>query len=196
MFDHGCDCFTIAFQTLMLMKTLQIGNNFCLLLGLLTTGQTFYFSILEEYYIGELILGVFNGVTDGSILVFVLYNSAGFFGNQIFLTQIDFGLIGLDFSLSVNYIILAFLLTSQSIGILIHLLTIVRKTWKNQQNLCEMSLPVPFSFFNLFVETACFYLNFLAVWLVCECYPKLLLKDPLVPCFLFSFVFVQSVLQI
>ena len=49
----------------------------------------FYFCTLEEYYTGGLFLGVGNGVTDGSVLMYLMFLFTGFKGNDIWLTEID-----------------------------------------------------------------------------------------------------------
>lgn len=81
MFDHGCDSFTAAFICLMMSKMMQVGNGPASLLILLAITQSFYFSTLEEYYIGGLFLGPFNGVTDGSVLIIAIFLVSGIFGN-------------------------------------------------------------------------------------------------------------------
>lgn len=50
--------------------------------------STFYFSTLEEYYLGGLFLGVGNGVTDGSGTIFAILILMGFLGNDIMLKTI------------------------------------------------------------------------------------------------------------
>jgi len=51
---------------------------------LLASTQSFYFSTLEEYYIGGLYLGVGNGVTDGSAPIIALFIYCGMYGNDLF----------------------------------------------------------------------------------------------------------------
>lgn len=46
--------------------------------------MSFYFSTLEEYYIGGLFLGVGNGVTDGSVALIFLFLFSGYYGNDVF----------------------------------------------------------------------------------------------------------------
>lgn len=93
MMDHGCDSFSTGFHTLMMLKVLQIGNNFFILFGVIAASQTFYISTLEEYYTGGLFLGLFNGVTDGSVLVIGFLIYCGFYGNDLYAqpTSILFG---------------------------------------------------------------------------------------------------------
>jgi ethanolaminephosphotransferase len=89
LFDHGCDSFTTALLTIMIMKMVQIGNSGFLFYPLLASTMSFYFSTLEEYYIGGLYLGVFNGVTDGSLLVICLFLFSGYYGNDVFKESIS-----------------------------------------------------------------------------------------------------------
>jgi hypothetical protein len=86
MFDHGCDSFTAALLTLMMAKMMQIGNGPLVMWVLLGVAQSFHFSTLEEYYIGGLFLGPFNGVTDGSALIISIFMATGIAGNDIWLT--------------------------------------------------------------------------------------------------------------
>ena len=41
----------------------------------------FHFATLEEYYVGTLRMPVFNAVTDGSLLVILIYLVTGSLGN-------------------------------------------------------------------------------------------------------------------
>ena len=88
MFDHGCDSFTAALLCLMMSKMMQIGNGPLVMWMLLGITQSFHFSTLEEYYIGGLFLGPFNGVTDGSALIISIFMLSGIVGNEIWLTQV------------------------------------------------------------------------------------------------------------
>lgn len=86
LFDHGCDSFTTAILALMTSKMMQLGNGPIILWSLLSVTQSFYFSTLEEYYIGGLFLGPFNGVTDGSAALISIFFFTGVFGNDIWVT--------------------------------------------------------------------------------------------------------------
>jgi hypothetical protein len=78
----------------MFMKIMQIGNNFIVFLSLLAVTQSFYFSTLEEYYIGGLYLGIGNGVTDGSVLLIGLFLFTGYYGSQPWLYIVDIAYAG------------------------------------------------------------------------------------------------------
>lgn len=119
LFDHGCDSFTTALLTIMIMKLVQIGNSGFVLVPLLASTMSFYFSTLEEYYIGGLFLGVGNGVTDGSVLLIFLFLFSGYYGNEVFKNYVDIP-TGPSSSvrLQVCYILGIVLLVSQAISVL------------------------------------------------------------------------------
>ena len=48
----------------------------------------FHFTTLEEFYVGTLALPVCNAVSDGSILIIILYLVTGITGNEIWATEI------------------------------------------------------------------------------------------------------------
>ena len=116
MFDHGCDSFTCALLTLMICKMMQVGNSTLLIAVLIGPTMTFYFCTLEEYYIGGLFLGPFNGVSDGSVLFIVLFLTSGIFGNDIWLVPLDVPIIG---TYSFSYLFANFVYISQFFAVLI-----------------------------------------------------------------------------
>ena len=67
LLDHGMDSVTAVINNFLLQRVMQIGNNYFCLIGLLVSTMPFYFAMLEQYYTGELILQVVNGVDDGSL---------------------------------------------------------------------------------------------------------------------------------
>ena len=75
----------------MIMKVIQMGNGSLLLFTLLGPTQSFYFSTLEEYYIGGLFLGVGNGATDGSFPIIALFIYCGMYGNDGFKNDLFLG---------------------------------------------------------------------------------------------------------
>ena len=50
--------------------------------------SAFYFATLEEYYVGTLKLPVCNAVSDGSILLIIMYILTGVMGNGIWVVPI------------------------------------------------------------------------------------------------------------
>lgn len=86
VFDHGVDCFAIGLQFLTFGRLLQIGDNFLMKLLLLVAYQSFHFLTLENYYIGELVLGRINGVSEGSFTAILIWLFSAKVGNE-FWTQ-------------------------------------------------------------------------------------------------------------
>ena len=70
--------------TAMIVKCIQAGDIYLVLLALVGLVQAFYFSTLEEYYTGGLFLGLGNGVTDGSILVSGFFFFTAIAGTDVF----------------------------------------------------------------------------------------------------------------
>jgi hypothetical protein len=78
---------------------------------------SFHFSTLEEYYTGGLFLGPFNPISDGSLVIYLLFIFMGIFGNSFWtytifegnspsesLRLIDLSLIGASLSQVVIYL--------------------------------------------------------------------------------------------
>ena len=57
--------------------------------------MTFYFEVLKQYYVGAMMLGPGNGVSDGSIIAYSLYIYAGIWGVDFFLKEVNLNFIGL-----------------------------------------------------------------------------------------------------
>jgi hypothetical protein len=61
---------------------------------------------LEEYYIGGLYLGIFNGVTDGSVLIISVYLYCAICGNSLFINEATIsGLSEEEFNLTIAEIV-------------------------------------------------------------------------------------------
>jgi len=88
LFDHGCDCFSTGLQAILTLRVVQIGNNWisfvCIVIGICT----FHFTTLEEYYIGTLKLPVGNAVSDGSVLVVLVFIVTGITGNEVWVHEV------------------------------------------------------------------------------------------------------------
>jgi len=82
LFDHGCDAFSTGFQMLMILRTLQCGNNFLSYALVVMSMAGFHFTTLEEYYLGTLALPVCNAVSDGSVLLVLFYLITAGIGND------------------------------------------------------------------------------------------------------------------
>jgi ethanolaminephosphotransferase len=60
-----------------------VGNNALAYVMLMTIYACFHFCTLEEYYVGTLRLPVCNGVSDGSVMMIILFIVTGIFGNDV-----------------------------------------------------------------------------------------------------------------
>ena len=54
------------------------------ILGVIGGTSTFYYTMIEEYYTGGLFLGPFNGVSDGSVILYTFFIIGAFLGNETF----------------------------------------------------------------------------------------------------------------
>lgn len=88
IFDHGCDAFSTGLQALLALRTLQVGNNFLSYATVVMAMAAFHFTTLEEYYVGTLCLPVCNAVSDGSLLIILLFLVTGFTGNWIWTVHV------------------------------------------------------------------------------------------------------------
>lgn len=83
LMDHGCDIFTSIFTAFNLSHLFLLGNDdlfsFSGFFGLLVG---FYCPTYEEYKIGEMHFGAFNGVDEGNMLVVFLGILIGFTGQD------------------------------------------------------------------------------------------------------------------
>lgn len=59
-----------------------MGNSALAYVLLMTIYACFHFATLEEYYVGILRLPVCNGVSDGSVMMIILFIATGIFGND------------------------------------------------------------------------------------------------------------------
>ena len=61
-----------------------LGDQYFCLIGMLCSTMPFYFATLEQFYTGELILQVVNGVDDGSLVYIGVCFMTAYFGNEIY----------------------------------------------------------------------------------------------------------------
>ena len=72
----------------MVLRVFQCGNNFISYLMVVMAMASFHFATLEEYYVGTLKLPPCNAVSDGSIMLILMYIITGILGNQIWVKPI------------------------------------------------------------------------------------------------------------
>jgi ethanolaminephosphotransferase len=80
IFDHGCDAYNVIFQMVIILKALEAGNNELPLWIFFCGTMIFYVSIIQEYYTGELELGKFNAVSEGSVILYIIFIYMGIVG--------------------------------------------------------------------------------------------------------------------
>jgi ethanolaminephosphotransferase len=114
MFDHGCDSFSTALMAMMMGKMMQVGNGTVILWILVAVTQSFHFCTLEEYYIGGLYLGPFNGVTDGSAAIIGIFLITGIFGYDCWLASFNIPGFGL---IRASHIVAYLILVSQIVAV-------------------------------------------------------------------------------
>lgn len=56
------------------------------MLNMMSASACFHLSTLEEYYTGGLFLGPGNGISDGSVIVYIVFIVMGALGNEFWLT--------------------------------------------------------------------------------------------------------------
>lgn len=79
----------------------------------LAVTQSFHFCTLEEYYIGGLFLGPFNGVTDGSAALILIFFATGIAGTDFWAITANLPLLG---KMRISQIIAFALLLSQFVA--------------------------------------------------------------------------------
>ena len=82
--DHGVDSVNIVLSSQNVMALLQLGHwptMFCLAVWT-TTSTPFFFATWEEHFTGSLYLGLFNGPTDGVLIVCASYLLTAFRGQD------------------------------------------------------------------------------------------------------------------
>lgn len=89
LLDHGMDSVTTVINNFIIQRTLQLGNCYVNIIGMLVTSIPFYFAVLEQYYTGELVLQVVNGVDDGSFIYIAICLLSALYGPSFWKQEID-----------------------------------------------------------------------------------------------------------
>jgi len=82
--DHGCDGFAMGYFALILLKLVQSGDTVLALAATNCSTFGFYVSTLEHYYTQNHFMGPGNMVTDGSIIIILIFFGMAFTGNDFF----------------------------------------------------------------------------------------------------------------
>lgn len=158
LFDHGADCINSGLSTFCFMHFIKISSNI-VYLPIPAILSVFFVVTLEEYYVGSLDFGKINIVNEGNTAISLLILTGFFFGNQIYHTQLFWGMNIADF---VCYSMLFF-------GIIDNLVRIV-KTMKGF-GVCELLKRLSlFTFMTISFIPLC---GFSENWVVTD-HPKVL----------------------
>ncbi|ETW86660.1 phosphatidylinositol synthase 1 (CDP-alcohol phosphatidyltransferase1) [Heterobasidion irregulare TC 32-1] len=130
MFDHGCDALNTTLEVILASHALNLGRSWWTVAAQVATLANFYLTTWEEYYTGQLYLGVFSGPVEGIIMIVAIYILTGIYGptfwdNKILtftgLDQVDaiasrvpnialnelfmvFGTLGMAFNIATSYV--------------------------------------------------------------------------------------------
>ena len=72
LFDHGCDAMTAVLNNIMVQRILQMGSGAPALICMMVSTIPFYYLILEEFYLGVLMMPMFSGPDDSSLAYYAL----------------------------------------------------------------------------------------------------------------------------
>ena len=99
LIDHGTDACTTFYVTILSGTFSYYDNIYLYLLYYLPVTLTFFMNTLEEYYVGELILPVINGVAEGTFVLDILMALSRIYGISLYKKEIRlFGNFSLPFN--------------------------------------------------------------------------------------------------
>jgi len=90
LFDHGTDACTTFYITLVTGGITYFNNINQYLIYYIPVTLTFFLNTWEEYYVGELVLPVINGVAEGTLLADGVYILSALYGSSFYLKEIVF----------------------------------------------------------------------------------------------------------
>ncbi|KAI8893282.1 CDP-alcohol phosphatidyltransferase-domain-containing protein, partial [Globomyces pollinis-pini] len=88
LFDHGVDALNCTTGALIQCAGLGLGLGNYAFLTLAVVSSAFFFSTWETFYTGTLFLGEFNGPTEGLLITISCLFLSGYFGPQIWKTEV------------------------------------------------------------------------------------------------------------
>ncbi|THH20505.1 hypothetical protein EW146_g856 [Bondarzewia mesenterica] len=80
MFDHGCDALNTTLEVILASQALNLGRSWWTVASQVATLANFYLTTWEEYYTGQLYLGVFSGPVEGIIMIVGIFVLTGIYG--------------------------------------------------------------------------------------------------------------------
>ena len=87
LFDHGTDACSTFYVPIVSGAVIFFNNIYQYLLLYFPIMTTFFFNTWEEYYVGELVLPIFNGVEEGSIYVSTMHLISGIYGSELYFKE-------------------------------------------------------------------------------------------------------------
>jgi len=90
LLDHGCDSLVLPFLSISNSYILGLSPTYSLI-NFVGAVIPFFFAHWEEYYVDELILGMFSGPTEGLMGVVLLYIITFFAGPTFWYTEVHIG---------------------------------------------------------------------------------------------------------
>jgi len=88
MFDHGCDALNTTLEVIIAAQALNLGRSWWTVASQIATLANFYLTTWEEYYTGQLYLGVFSGPVEGILMIVAIYVLTGLYGPSFWDTGI------------------------------------------------------------------------------------------------------------
>lgn len=90
LFDHGCDATTAVINNILFQRMMLIGGGWRSMLSMMVSTIPAYYLILEEYYLGTLLLPMFSGPDDISIAYYFICCYTAYYGSDIWEGQFNF----------------------------------------------------------------------------------------------------------
>ncbi|KAG8749470.1 hypothetical protein FRC14_001340, partial [Serendipita sp. 396] len=83
MFDHGCDAINTTLEVILASRALNLARSRWTVSSQMAAIANFYLTTWEEYHTGTLYLGVFNGPTEGILLIVGIYFMTAMYGTEV-----------------------------------------------------------------------------------------------------------------
>jgi ethanolaminephosphotransferase len=90
--DHGADAINAVMLPMSLIPMIYLESKWFTPLILISITCGFYAATLEEYYCGRLDLPLFNGVSDGCVMVYAIGLISGLAGSSYWKTKLFYQL--------------------------------------------------------------------------------------------------------
>ena len=86
--DHGTDACTTFYVSIVTGAITYFTNIYQYLLFYIPISMTFFLNTWEEYYVGELVLPIINGIAEGTLYADIVYIISGLYGKSFYLKDI------------------------------------------------------------------------------------------------------------